>query len=202
MYVTSVTHGWLVLTFQLPARPTAARMRVWRQLQRLGALPLKGGAYLLPSTAQTREDFEWLRAEIAAGKGEAVLLAADPVDAETAAQLAAQLRAAREADFAALARDADAVQKRRTASLREIGQLAERLAHLQSIDFFGAASAGAAADAVAAAARRPGGPRLSTESAAPALKPIAASQEFWHSWLSFHPATQKAEPGGATVVKK
>jgi hypothetical protein len=30
--------------------------------------------------------------------------------------------------------------------------------------------------------------------AGPALKPIAASQEFWHSWLSFHPATQKGEP--------
>jgi hypothetical protein len=33
--------------------------------------------------------------------------------------------------------------------------------------------------------------------AAPALTPIAASQEFWHSWLSFHPATQKAEPADA-----
>lgn len=33
--------------------------------------------------------------------------------------------------------------------------------------------------------------------AAPALTPIAASQEFWHSWLSFHPATQKGEPAGA-----
>jgi hypothetical protein len=30
--------------------------------------------------------------------------------------------------------------------------------------------------------------------AGPALTPIAASQEFWHSWLSFHPATQKGEP--------
>jgi hypothetical protein len=28
----------------------------------------------------------------------------------------------------------------------------------------------------------------------PPLTPIAASQEFWHSWRSFHPATQKAEP--------
>jgi hypothetical protein len=33
--------------------------------------------------------------------------------------------------------------------------------------------------------------------AAPALTPIAASQEFWHSWLSFHPATKKGEPAGA-----
>ena len=31
--------------------------------------------------------------------------------------------------------------------------------------------------------------------AAPALTPVAASQEFWHSWLSFHPATRKSEPG-------
>ena len=29
--------------------------------------------------------------------------------------------------------------------------------------------------------------------AGPSLTPIAASQEFFHSWLSFHPATQKAE---------
>jgi hypothetical protein len=33
--------------------------------------------------------------------------------------------------------------------------------------------------------------------AAPALKPVPASQEFWHSWLAFHPATQKSEPAGA-----
>lgn len=35
--------------------------------------------------------------------------------------------------------------------------------------------------------------------AGPALTPIAASQEFWHSWLSFHPATQKAEPAAAVT---
>jgi len=37
--------------------------------------------------------------------------------------------------------------------------------------------------------------------AAPALTPIAASQEFWHSWLSFHPATQKAEPAGGAATR-
>ena len=37
--------------------------------------------------------------------------------------------------------------------------------------------------------------------AAPALTAIAASQEFWHSWLAFHPATQKSEPGGAAEVR-
>lgn len=35
--------------------------------------------------------------------------------------------------------------------------------------------------------------------AAPALKRVAASQEFWHSWRSFHPATQRSEPLDAPV---
>ena len=37
---------------------------------------------------------------------------------------------------------------------------------------------------------------------APALQPIAASQEFWHSWLSFHPATQKFEPATADTGQR
>jgi Protein of unknown function (DUF3179) len=37
--------------------------------------------------------------------------------------------------------------------------------------------------------------------ATPALTPVAASQEFWHSWRSFHPATQKGEPGGVAAMK-
>src|SRR5262245_24634212 len=113
-------------------------MRVWRQLQRLGALPIKGGAYVLPHTPQTREDFEWLRADIAARTGDAALFAADPLDAATAADLAGQFRAARDADFTALARNAAAVRKQRAAAPRAVRQLAERLVHLQSIDFFGA----------------------------------------------------------------
>jgi hypothetical protein len=38
--------------------------------------------------------------------------------------------------------------------------------------------------------------------AAAALTPIAASQEFWHSWLAFHPATQKAEPADAAATRQ
>ena len=29
---------------------------------------------------------------------------------------------------------------------------------------------------------------------APALKPVAASQEYWHSWRSFHPGTLTDSP--------
>jgi hypothetical protein len=178
--VTDVTHKWLVLTFQLPARPTAVRMRVWRQLQRLGAVAVKGGAYVLPNTPQTREDFEWLRAEIAAARGDAALFAADPVDPGAAAALADQFRAAREAEFAALARDAAAARKKRAVDPRELRQFGERLARLQSIDFFGAASADTAAQAVARAAQRQGGHMpTSATTPAPRLRPADYRTRVW-----------------------
>jgi hypothetical protein len=175
----------LVLVFQLPARPTAARMRVWRQLQRLGTLPVKGGAYVLPHTPQTREDFEWLRTEITSLKGEATLFVADPVDARAAEDLAAQFRDARAADFAAVAREAKALARpakgRQAApSARAVRQLTDRLAHLQTIDFFGAGTAAEAVQAVAALARRPGDPMPHTDTAqGPALKPAAYRARTW-----------------------
>lgn len=183
--VTFDKPGWLVLVFQLPARPTAARMRVWRQLQRLGAVPVKGGAYVLPRTPQTREDFEWLRTEIAALKGDATLFAADPVDARAAADLAAQFREARGADFAALARKAQALARpargrAERSAARAVRQLTDRLAQLQAIDFFGAGNAAEAAAAVAALARRSGETMSPTGPAqGPALKPAAYRARTW-----------------------
>src|SRR5687767_321605 len=160
-------------------------MKVWRQLQRLGALPVKGGAYVLPHTPQTREDLEWLRTEIAGLKGEATLFAADPVDARAAADLAAQFREARAADFAALTREAKALARpargrAAQASPRTVRQLTDRLGHLQSIDFFGAGNAAEAAEAVAALGRRSGETMAQTATAkGPALKPADYRSRTW-----------------------
>ena len=40
---------WLLLVHQTPSRPVALRMRVWRRLQRIGAVALKSTVYALPS---------------------------------------------------------------------------------------------------------------------------------------------------------
>lgn len=56
---------------QLPAHPSNARVKIWRRLQQIGAVALKNAVHVLPDTAQSREDFEWLREEVVSLRGEA-----------------------------------------------------------------------------------------------------------------------------------
>ncbi|MCA1560635.1 MAG: chromate resistance protein [Acidobacteria bacterium] len=147
---------WLLLLSQLPARPTAARVRTWRQLQRLGAVPVRNSGYALPATPQSREDFEWLRADIVSAGGSATLFQAATVDPAAHAELIAAFTEARRADFEALRRDTVAARRRRAtngAPRRDVRVLMDRLAHLESIDFFGAGAATGARGAVDALRR-------------------------------------------------
>ena len=68
---------WLILMHQLPPQPDYFRVKIWRRLRGVGAAPLKNSVYVLPNTAESREDFEWLIREIVAGAGEATLCEAN-----------------------------------------------------------------------------------------------------------------------------
>jgi hypothetical protein len=68
------TGAWLLLIYQLPSRHSPARVKVWRRLQRIGAVLLKNSAWAMPESAEAREDLEWLKAEIVASGGEAMVL--------------------------------------------------------------------------------------------------------------------------------
>ncbi len=70
---------WLLLTHQLPAEPSNVRVKVWRKLQSLGAVPVKNSIYVLPNTPASREDFDWLRKEIQQMKGEASVFVGDSI---------------------------------------------------------------------------------------------------------------------------
>ena len=48
---------WLLLVHQLPPRPSNLRVRIWRRLQQIGAVALRGAVYVLPNTSEAREDF-------------------------------------------------------------------------------------------------------------------------------------------------
>lgn len=66
---------WLTLVTTLPARNTAARMRLWRALKALGCATLRDGVYLLPALAEARAALDGLAAEVRGAGGSAEVLA-------------------------------------------------------------------------------------------------------------------------------
>ena len=73
-------HGWLLLLLSLPPRPSSLRVRAWRRLRGLGAVPLRSSAYLLPDSPDRYEQFQWLAQEIQRDGGEATLLRVDRIE--------------------------------------------------------------------------------------------------------------------------
>src|SRR2546426_6527531 len=62
---------WLLLLYGLPTKSGAERVRLWRQLKKLGALSLKTSAYLLPDKPENAERFQWLAQRVRDEGGEA-----------------------------------------------------------------------------------------------------------------------------------
>lgn len=65
--------AWVLLVYKIPREPTSSRAMIWRKLKRLGALLLHDAVWVLPATAWTREQFQWLTVEIGELGGEAYL---------------------------------------------------------------------------------------------------------------------------------
>jgi hypothetical protein len=82
---------WLLLIHQLPPTPNYLRVKVRRRLQRLGAIALKQTVYLLPNTDEALEDFQWLRQEIDAASGSAIIVESRLVEGITDREVAAAL---------------------------------------------------------------------------------------------------------------
>ena len=135
---------WLLLIHQLPPKPDYFRVKIWRRLQALGAVPIKNSVYALPFSDQATEDFQWLRKEITAGGGEASVCRAAFVDGLTDAQIEALFRSARDADYAEVARAAE-----QPAPAPDAARLERRLREIAALDHFGAGGRKTAEAAVA-----------------------------------------------------
>jgi hypothetical protein len=150
---------WLLLVHQLPATPSNVRVRVWRRLQQIGALTLKQAVHVLPDSPSAREDFEWLRAEIEAGGGEALVLEAATLDEASDTGIVESFRAARAQAYDALERTLGSARARGRARRRPptrpwLHAMRARLAAIERIDFFaspGRDRVAARLDALAAA---------------------------------------------------
>ena len=106
---------WVLLIHQLPPKPTNLRVRIWRKLQKLGAVAIKNSVYILPGTEKAHEDFQWLKQEIVSAGGEAAVFRAASVEGATDEEIIAAFRKARDEEFAAVAAELDGL----TGAIRE-----------------------------------------------------------------------------------
>jgi hypothetical protein len=136
---------WLLLVHQLPPRPSNLRVHIWRRLQQIGAVSLRNSIYVLPNTAETREDFDWIRAEITGRGGQVSLLVADVVDGYTDDELEDDFRQAIAREYTALVTHVDRmlptvsgkpIVRRRAAIRRDVAKLRDRWLALKARDFF------------------------------------------------------------------
>jgi len=86
---------WLLLIHQLPPKPDYLRVKVRRRLKRLGAAAIKQTVYLLPNTDEALEDLQWLRQEIEADGGSALIAEATIVEGISDEEIEAMLDASR-----------------------------------------------------------------------------------------------------------
>jgi hypothetical protein len=180
---------WLLLAYQLPSRPSRARVKTWRRLQHIGAVPARNSVYVLPNSGQGREDFEWIRSEIVALRGDAIVFAAEALGAG-ADDLVAAFQRARGADYDVLKRDAvriassSRVNRSKPMNNREewnrrVRRLRERFNEIERIDFFHAPAGPDAANAIGALDRIGVGAKDHVRGDAPALTPIAFRHRRW-----------------------
>jgi len=135
---------WLLLIHQLPPKPDYFRVKIWRRLQALGAVPIKNSVYALPFSDQAMEDFQWLRKEIAAGGGDASVCRAVFVDGLSDAQIESLFRSARDVEYAEVTRAAEQPDSGAVAA-----RLERRLREIAALDHFGAGGRKTAEAAVA-----------------------------------------------------
>src|SRR5437762_11292646 len=144
---TAKEPGWLLLIHQIPPKPNYFRVKIWRRLQKLGAVGIKNSVYALPASEQAHEDLNWVLREIVDGGGDASLVEARFVEGLSDEQVKEMFRAARDAEYQEIANEArelarklprksDLSDERRAELEGRVARLQKRVADVATVDFF------------------------------------------------------------------
>ncbi len=140
---------WILLIHQIPPKPSYFRVKIWRKLQGIGAVPIKNSVYVLPKTNEAYESFQWIMREIIDGKGEATICEANFIDGLSNQEVVLLFNSLRDKGYLELSEE---IKKklntfRRRTALKpearreieiEIARFKRRLEQIQSLDFFAA----------------------------------------------------------------
>jgi hypothetical protein len=140
---------WLLLIHQVPNSPAYLRVKMWRRLQKIGAIAVKNAVYVLPRSDQSSEDFHWVAREILEAGGDASVCEATFIEGITANELVELFRAARDSDYAELIAEIKELKGElydaekagdawASGMVGRAARLRQRLTEVQAIDFFSA----------------------------------------------------------------
>ena len=135
--------SWLFLLFNLPAKQSSERVKVWRRLKKFGAVQLKTSTYVLPDEPAHYERFQWLAKEIVDTGGEATLVRVKDIEGMPHAAVVALFNDARVRDYDEIAEPLTRLlkdQKARKASAETftsaLDKLRRRFQEIREIDYF------------------------------------------------------------------
>lgn len=151
--------SWVLLLYKVPPEPSAHRVYVWRKLKQLGAVLLHDAVWILPASAATREQFQWLAAEIREREGSALVWEAElgPGQDEQEAVLIAQFYTQVDAAYQEVLQEL--AQGDRQGD-RDLAALARRYRQISLQDYFHSGLGAQVRDRLLAARKRRGGGEL------------------------------------------
>src|SRR5258706_8149950 len=136
---------WILFMPTIPAKPASVRVRIWRRLQAIGAVNIRGAVYVLPNREECAELFEWLARELTGLGGQASLCEGRFFDASSDDDIERRFVEARNADYEAIAKAGKLLASKlaakrlpadRIAAVTEQhAKLAKRIAEVIAIDF-------------------------------------------------------------------
>jgi len=159
----SIAGRWILFLPTIPAKPASVRVRIWRRLQAIGAVNLRGAVYVLPNREECVELFAWLARELTGLGGQASLCEGRFLDTAADDDIERRFVEARNADYEEIATAAKALvaklktkrlaPERLTAIADHHAKLTGRLAEIIAIDFIDAPGRAAAEGLLAAIER-------------------------------------------------
>jgi hypothetical protein len=194
-----VPNKWLLLMYGLPTKKGAARVNLWRQLKKCGALPLKTSAYLLPDKPEHHERLQWLAQQVRDGGGEATIIHVTEIEGLSDKDIVRQFNEARAADYttllAALAELISQNRKRPGESfMADLEKLTRQFEDIRKIDFFDCSRAQDAQMLL----KRAAGLRDGKSKTSPLL---AAKKYIGKTWLT-RPRPEIDRVGSAWLIRK
>ncbi len=94
-----VAMHWILLTYKLPTASSSARVAVWREVRRSGALHVQRSVVAFPDHEAFRRAVERFRVLVADVGGETLAVRADPLGELDATKLTEAWNAARDAEY-------------------------------------------------------------------------------------------------------